>query len=187
MRKLIVFENVSVDGYFVDRDGGMDWAHAGGDDAEFRSFVEGNASSDGILVFGRITYEMMAGFWPTPAAQEMMPLVAERMNRGHKIVFSRKMKKAEWSNTELLAGSPVDEIRRLKASSGKDLVILGSGSLVAQLAQAGLVDEFQFVVSPVALGGGRTLFEGAEDPVHFTLAGSRAFANGKVFVRYHPA
>ena len=78
MRKLIVFNNVTLDGYFADRNGDMSWAHR--QDAEWNAFVGGNASGGGALLFGRVTYELMASFWPTPAAMERAPVVAEGMN-----------------------------------------------------------------------------------------------------------
>jgi dihydrofolate reductase len=80
MRKLSVFNHVTLDGYFVDMNGDMSWAHDGSADAEFNAFVKDNASAGGVLVFGRITYELMASYWPTPAAMKNDPVVAEEMN-----------------------------------------------------------------------------------------------------------
>ncbi len=182
MRKLIVFESVSVDGYFVDNGGDMSWAH--NPDAEFDAFTSENAKGCGTLVFGRITYELMAGWWPTSEAARMAPEVAAAMNRLPKVVFSRKLEKADWSNTRLIKSDPVAAIRALKAEEGKDLVIMGSGSLVALLAPTSLIDEYQLVLVPVALGGGRTLFQGIGGRLPLTLAESRRFKNGNVFLRY---
>jgi dihydrofolate reductase len=89
MRRLTVFNNVSVDGYFVDAKGGMEFAHKGSDDPEWNEFVSGNASGSGALLFGRVTYDMMASFWPTPHAKAAMPAVAEGMNRMEKYVLSQ--------------------------------------------------------------------------------------------------
>ena len=99
MARLAVFNSVTLDGYFTDDKGDMSWAHKDPNDTEWNEFVSGNASGGGALLLGRVTYEMMAGFWPTPAAMEMMPAVAEGMNRMTKVVFSRTMKKASWANT----------------------------------------------------------------------------------------
>jgi len=187
MRKLIVFNHISLDGCFVDTAASMQWAHAGCDDPEFAAFTAENASSDGVLVFGRVTYQMMASYWPTPAALQQNPTVAAAMNRTPKVVFSRMLTRAAWNNTLLLHGDPVREMRKLKAEPGPGLCILGSGTLVAQLAPAGLIDEFQFVLDPVALGGGRSLFAGIPAPLPFRLARSRVFSNGKVFLSYTPA
>ncbi len=110
MRRLIVFNNISLDGYFVDRNGDMSWAHQ--QDAEWSAFAAENAEGGGTLVFGRITYEMMAGFWPTPAASQAFPVVAERMNNLPKVVFSRTLERASWNNTKLVKGDLAAEVAR---------------------------------------------------------------------------
>ncbi|HSB97696.1 MAG TPA: dihydrofolate reductase family protein, partial [Spongiibacteraceae bacterium] len=148
MRKLIMFNQVSLDGFFVDANGDMSWAHKDRNDAEWNAFVIGNASADGVLVFGRITYEMMAGYWPTPLAAKNDPAVAEQMNSRQKIVFSKTLANAAWSNTQLVKGDIVAAMRNLKQEAGADMAILGSGTIVSQFAQAGLIDEFQIVVNP---------------------------------------
>lgn len=182
MRTLSVFNNISLDGYFTDARNDMSWAH-GANDANFNAFVAGNASGDGVLVFGRITYDMMAGWWPSDMAAQAMPEVAAGMNAMTKYVFSRSMTSADWQNTQVFNEDAVEAMRRLKAEAGGSMVVLGSGSLVAQLGKAGLVDDYQVVVCPVVLGAGRTMFEGI-DRRDLTLTESRAFNNGKVFLRY---
>ena len=185
MRRLIVFNQVSLDGYFSSSDGGSGWMHDDdGEDAEYEEFIAGNASGGGMLVFGRKTYEMMVAFWPTRAAAEQAPEVAKGMNRLPKIVFSRTLKKVSWSNTTLLKGDPAAEIRKLKSESGDPLVILGSGTLVSQLAQADLIDEVQLVVIPVVLGGGTTMFEGCKRILKLKLVKARTFRNGRAFLVY---
>ena len=99
MRKLVVFNHVSLDGYFVDANGDMSWAKADHQDAEWNAFVAENASGGGVLVFGRITYELMIQYWPTPLAAQHNPAVAERMNNLPKVVFSRTLDTASWNNT----------------------------------------------------------------------------------------
>src|SRR5215469_15555171 len=136
MRKLIVFNMMSLDGFIGDDKGDMSWAHK--HDEEWNAFVSGNASGEGVLVFGRVTYDMMAGYWPTPMAAQKAPVVAKRMNQLQKIVFSRKMEKAWWLNTTLVKGDLGAEVKKLKAQEGPGLVILGSASLVAQLTAARL-------------------------------------------------
>lgn len=184
MRKLVVFNQVSLDGYFVDRYGDMSWAHKS--DAEWRAFVEENASGGGELLFGRITYELMVSYWPTPYARENDPIVAERMNNLPKAVFSRTMDNASWNNTKLVKGDMAAEIRKMKKEPGKDMVIFGSGSIVSQLAQAGLIDEYQMVVNPVVLGKGRTMFEGIKEKLTLKLTKTRTFGNGNVLLCYEP-
>ncbi len=187
MRKLVVFNHVSLDGYFVDVNGGMSWAKAGTKDAEWNAFVAENAGGGGPLLFGRITYELMTRYWPTPLAMEHDPVVAERMNNLPKVVFSRTLDKASWNNTKLVKGDMVAEVRRMKKEPGEGMAILGSGSIVSQLAPEGLIDEYQVVVNPVVLGKGRTMFDGVKEKLNLKLTKTRAFGNGNVFLCYEPA
>jgi len=184
MRKLLVFNMVSLDGFFVDRKGDMSWAHK--NDAEWNAFVNENASGNGVLVFGRITYELMASYWPTPMALQNSPVVAKGMNDMPKIVFSRTLDNASWSNTKLVKGDLATEMRELKKEPGPDMVILGSGSIVSQLAQQNLIDEYQIALSPIVLGTGRTMFEGVKEKLNLKLTKSRTFGNGTVFACYQP-
>jgi dihydrofolate reductase len=185
MRKVVVFNMVSLDGYFVDGRGDMSWAHK--NDEEWNTFVSGNASGNGVLLFGRVTYDMMASYWPSPMALKNSPAVAKGMNEMPKIVFSRTLDKVTWNNTKLLKGDLATEVRKLKRESGPDMVILGSGSIVSQLAEENLIDEYQLATSPIVLGKGRTLFEGVTKKLNLKLTQSRTFGNGTVFVCYQPA
>lgn len=187
MRKLIVFNHVTLDGYFVDGDGQFGWARKGNEDPEYAQFVAENASGGGELVFGRVTYSMMANYWPTPIADQHMPEVAKGMNASPKVVFSRTLEKAEWNNTRLIKDDLIEAVKKLKAEDGPGMCILGSGTIVAQLAAAGLIDEFQMMVDPVALGKGRSMFDGIEKQVNLKLTRSRVFRNGKVHLCYEPA
>jgi dihydrofolate reductase len=186
VRKLIVFNNVSLDGYFVDANGDMSWAHNTAMDPEWDAVIAGNATGGGVLVFGGITYDLMASFWPTPMAARNMPAVAEGMNRSQKVVFSRTMDKASWNNTRLVKSDPVAEIQKMKSEPGEGMCVLGSGSIVSQLAQAGLIDGFQFVVVPVVLGKGRTMFDGVKKKLSLRRTKCQAFANGNVLLHYEP-
>lgn len=186
MRKLIVFNNVTLDGYFVGANGDMSWAHSGPNDAEYNAFVAGNASGGGELLFGRVTYELMAGYWPTQTAIQNDPVVAEGMNNMPKVVFSRTLDKAPWNNTRLVRGDLASEVRAMKKAAGNGMAILGSGSIVSQLARDALIDEYHVVVNPVVLGEGRTMFDGVRRKLNLKLTKSRAFSNGKVFLCYEP-
>lgn len=185
MRKITVFDNLSLDGYFTDAHSDMSWAHK--HDEEWTAFSSSNAAGEAELLFGRVTYEMMAGFWPSPQAAQMLPDVAAGMNRMKKFVCSRTLTTVEWQGTSLVKGDLVTEVTRLKEQSGPDLLILGSGSIVSQLAEARLIDEYQLVMCPVVLGKGRTLFETVQGRQSLTLTRSRAFTNGNVVLWYHPA
>ena len=182
MRKLKVFNQVSLDGYFSDGHGDMSWAHK--QDAEWRAFTEEHARGGGELVFGRVTYELMASFWPTPAALKTAPAVAERMNSLPKVVFSRTLDRASWNNTRLIKGDLAAEVRKLKAEPGPDMVIMGSGSIVSQLIDARLIDEVQIVVNAIVLGSGRTMFEGVKERADLRLKKTRSFSNGNVVLWY---
>jgi len=186
MRKLIVFNHITLDGYFVSADGDFSWAHSGNDDPEYSAFVAENASGGGQLLFGRVTYELMASYWPTPIADQHDPVVAAAMNRMPKVVFSRTLDQALWSNTRLVKGDIVPEIRRMKDEPGPGMAILGSGSIVAQLALEHLIDEYQMMMDPVALGKGRTLFDGIKEKLTLKLTKTRTFRNGKVYLCYEP-
>jgi len=182
MRKLMVFNSMSLDGFIADGNGDMSWAHK--QDEEWNSFVAGNASGDGVLVFGRRTYDMMAGYWPTPMASQNSPVVAKRMNELQKIVFSHTMEKASWQNTTLMDGELAVEMKRLKGQSGADMVILGSASIVAQLSDARLIDEYQVAMNPVVLGRGKSMFAGLREKLPLKLVRSQTFQNGNVFLTY---
>ena len=185
MRRVHVFDNISVDGFFTDANSDMSWAHK--HDEEWNAFASGNASGNAVLLMGRVTYEMMAAFWPTPQAAQMLPKVAEGMNVMQKTVFSRTLDAVTWQNTTLVKGDLVTEVKKLKQQAGPDMVILGSGSIVSQLTQARLIDEYQIVVNPIVLGSGRTLFETVKDRVTLTLAKTRSFKNGNVVMWYEVA
>lgn len=186
MRTLKVFESITTNGFFAGPGGDLSWAHAASGDPEFQAFVKGNASSSGVLLFGRVTYEMMASYWPSPLAETNDPVVARGMNAAEKIVFSRTLEKAEWSNTTVIRDDLASAVKALKEKDGAPLVVLGSGSIVTQLADANLVDEYQLVVKSVALGSGRSLFEGAKRRIELRLTGSRVFGADNVVLTYEP-
>ncbi len=186
MPGLTVFNSISLDGYFADAQGDMSWAHRGADE-EWDAFTSENASGGGEMVFGRVTYDMMAGFWPTKEAFDTLPVVAQQMNDLPKVVFSRTLDQASWANTELIRDNPADAIRARKAGTGPDMVVMGSGTIVAQLTDARLVDEYQVVVVPIVLGAGHTMFEGVAGTVDLALTRTRAFGNGNVVMWYRQA
>jgi dihydrofolate reductase len=184
MGKLIVFNSISLDGYFTDANNDMSWAHK--NDPEWNEFTSENAKGGGILLLGRVTYDLMVSFWPTEVAKQMMPEVAEGMNNLQKVVFSRTMDKADWKNTKLVKGNLIEEVKKMKDESGDGMVILGSGSIVSQLSEHRLIDEYQCVIVPVVLGKGRTMFEGMTEKLNLKRTNARTFQNGNVVVSYEP-
>lgn len=130
---------------------------------------------------------MMASYWPTPLAMQHNPVVAEGMNRMPKVVFSKTLEKPSWSNTIVINQDLAGAVRKLKSETGPGMAILGSGTIVSQLAAENLIDEYQVAVVPVVLGAGRTMFEGIKQKLNSKLTKFRSFANGKVFLSYEPA
>jgi len=184
MRKVLVFNNVSLDGYIADEKGDMSWAHT--QDPEWLAFTSENAKGQAEMLFGRVTYEMMAGWWPTPQAMQGMPDVARAMNETQKVVFSRTLEKAAWQNTRLVKSDPAAEVRRMKAETGPGLLVMGSGTIVSQLTDAGLVDEYQLVLHGIALGRGKKMFD-VRERTPLALVKTRVFKNGNVVLWYEPA
>lgn len=182
MAKLSVFNFVSLDGYYKDVNNTTDW-HTHGGEEEGKLSDEGSQSGS-ITIFGRITYEMMAGFWPTPMAYEMFPTTADGMNKSQKIVFSKKLKKADWENTKVINGDLVKEVKKLKKTANKDLIILGSGSIVSQLADAGLIDQYMFLVDPIAIGKGTSIFKDITHQLNLKLISSKPFKSGSILNTY---
>jgi dihydrofolate reductase len=184
MRRMVVFNSLTLDGYYTGLDGDMSWAHKF--DPEWIEFTNENAKGGGVLAFGRKTYDMMAGYWPTPMAMKNMPTVAEAMNKQPKLVFSRTMNEAKWNNTRLIKGDLATEVRKIKSEPGDDIVIMGSGNLIAQLAQAKLIDEYQIALTPVVIGKGKSMFDGV-DKTSLKLTKTRAFGNSTVMLWYQVA
>lgn len=183
MRKVFVFNLVSLDGYFEGPNRDISWHNV---DAEFNEYAVDMLNSVDTLLFGRVTYELMASYWPTPDVMKDDPIVAERMNNLSKIVFSRTLDKAEWKNTRLVKDNIEEEIRNMQKQPGKDMAILGSGSIVSQFAQHGLIDEYRIMVNPVVLGGGNPLFKDIKDRLHLKLLKTKTFRNGNVLLYYEP-
>jgi dihydrofolate reductase len=183
MRRLSVFNFVTLNGFYKGPEGDISWHRHGEEESAFS--VEGLRSGN-MLLFGRVTYEMMAGFWPTPEAYKSAPAVAEGMNNAEKIVFSRTLKKAAWKNTTLVNGEIVEAVKKLKQSPGKDMTILGSGSIVSQFADQDLIDDFQIMVDPVAIGDGTPIFKDIRHKLDLRLTGTRTFKSGVVLLSYQP-
>ena len=184
MGKLSVFNFMTLNGYFKGPNDDTSW-HQHGNEEEGEFAAEG-AQSDSILLFGRKTYDMMASFWPTPMAAKNMPEVADGMNKSEKIVFSKTLKNATWNNTRIIKNNIVEETKKLKSSSPKNMTILGSGSILTQLAEAGLVDTYMFMLDPLALGDGTPIFKGIGLKLELKLTETRSFKSGRLLLTYQP-
>lgn len=184
MRRLSAFIFVSLDGYFEGPEkGDISWHRHG---PEENAYALEGLKSGSALLFGRVTYDMMAGYWPTPLAKTNDPVVAEAMNRADKIVFSRTLDKAAWNGTTVVKGDLGEEVRKLKRAAGTDLTLLGSGRVLTQLAERGLVDEYQIMVDPVVLGSGSKIFGGLTHKLDLGLVSTRTFKSGVVLLSYRP-
>lgn len=181
MRNLILFNVVTLDGYFEGPGADISWHSV---DDEFNEFSSEQINAIDSILFGRITYTMMASYWPTPEARQDDPLIANLMNTRPKIVFSRTLKQAAWNNTRLVNGEAVDEVIHLKQQPGKDLILFGSANLAASLTSAGLIDVYRLMVSPLVLGSGVPLFQNVDRALHLKLNQSRVFKNGNVLLEY---
>ena len=196
-RKIVVFDRFSADGYFSATDGALDWAVP---DADLDKGAAGKLGDSDTMLFGRRTYDMFESFWPhvlkDPATApdphnpgrhtpEMRPL-AEWINAAKKIVFSKTRGEVSWTNSELRRDIVPREIEALKAQPGKTIMLFGSGSVVSRLSELGLIDEYQLVVCPVLLGGGRSLVSGMAGRVSLELLEARPFPSGNVMLRFAP-
>ncbi len=174
---------VSLDGFIAGPNGELDWHLV---DPEFIRYSEEMLHAADMIVFGRITYELMAAYWPLPENIKGDPVVAERMNGLPKTVFSRTMDKAMWENTTLIKDNLKENLTKLKHQPGKDILILGSGSIVAALTQMGLIDEYRFIINPVILGAGKSQFTSDADRTKLTLTGISKLTSGVVILTYKP-
>ena len=180
MRTIFAFLMVSADGYHETADGDLSWHNV---DAEFNEFAVEQLDEADTLLFGRRTYLLMADFWPSPAARQVDPATAERMNSYHKVVVSRTLDRAAWSPTTLISDDVPAQLGKLKEQPGRDIALLGSSTLAASLLDLGLIDELRIMVSPVILGAGHPVLAGARN-TRLALARCREFRSGNVLLTY---
>jgi dihydrofolate reductase len=197
MRQIVVFNHVSADGYFSGSDGKLDWVVQ--DPAVQQMAGEGMAEIDAIL-FGRRTYEMFESFWPTAVSDapnapdphhggRQSPetrAMGVWLNDTSKFVFSKTRKDLTWKNSHLLHDLDPRQVEAMKRQPGKDMIMFGSGSIVSQLTEHGLIDEYRFVVSPIFLGSGQLMIRGLPKHVRVNLLDAKALESGNVMLRYAP-
>lgn len=193
-RRIVMFNRVSADGYFTDANGKLDWVVQ---DEALNKAAAANLSGPGTMLVGRRTYDMFEAFWPHalddsatapdphgPGRSQEIRAMAVWINEATKLVLSRTRKSVTWKNSRLYHELDPREIEALKKQPGSDIMIFGSGSLVTQLTERGLIDEYQFVVNPILLGSGRPLLSGATVNAKLDHLESRAFPSGSVMIRY---
>lgn len=189
MRRIIAFDRVSADGYFADAQGGLGWVVP---EPELDRAAADNLGGNDTILFGRRTYEMFESFWPHAldenphggAPSPEMRAMAEWINAATKIVFSRTRQDVTWRNSRVLAELDPREVEALKSGPGKNIMVFGSGSIVSQLTEHGLIDEYHFVVAPLLLGSGRPLITGVPGSLKLELVEAKAFPSGNVRLRY---
>jgi dihydrofolate reductase len=179
-----MFNLITLDGYF---EGPSKWDIAWHQvDEEFNDFSIDQLNNAGGLIFGRVTYQGMASYWPTAKAGEDDPQVAKLMNSIQKYVFSNSMDKAEWNNTRIIKGDASQGLKELKQQTGKDLFIFGSAELSSTFTREHLIDEYRVIVSPIVLGAGNPLFKQADGMLKLKLVNMKTFRNGNVLLYYRP-
>ena len=184
MRKVIFFNLTSLDGYFEGPDRDIDWHTV---DDEFNEFAIQQTGEFGALLFGRVTYELMASYWPTADAKRNDPMIASLMNSLPKVVFSKTLEKVDWENTKLVKDNFAEEVLKLKQQPGKDIAIFGSSDLAVALLEHNLVDEFRIMINPIVLGEGKPILQGIKTRLNLKLLKSRTFKTGNVLLYYEVA
>jgi dihydrofolate reductase len=181
MAKLIMWNMMTLDGLIEGPNREIDWhEHVWGEELKAYSKDVGRAA--GGLLFGRVTYRLMAGYWPTAEGE-----IADFMNALPKVVFSRTLETADWTNTRLVRENAADEVRKLKEETEKDLFVFGSADLCSTLIRHGLFDEYRIGINPIVLGGGNPLFKEMPDRLRLTLTESPTLRSGVVVLHYRPA
>ena len=184
MRKIIFSIPVSLDGFIEGPQRELDWVIA---DDELHDFATNLLKDADLLLYGRVTYELMANYWPNapsdPQATESMKRFANTLNPMRKIVFSRTLQQVDW-NTQVRKKFDPDDVRFLKEQAGKNIALSGGAQIAAEFFKYGLVDEFVPIVQPVAIRRGKALFSGLQNLPKLAFQDSQRFGSGAVALRY---
>jgi dihydrofolate reductase len=181
MKKVIFQMSVSLDGYIEGPHREIDWHLV---DDEFNAYSIEMLEAADVLIMGRKTYELMASAWPDDTENDSV--VKEKMNSTPKLVFSRTLKSVEWQNSRLATGSIAEEVWRLKEVPGDGLLPVGGSDLAASFLEEGLMDELHIILTPVVLGGGKTVFDGITQRYPLKLLSMQQFKSGNVVLVYEP-
>jgi dihydrofolate reductase len=178
MRKVIMWNMVSVDGFFEGENADIGWFVF---DDELEAYINETQEQAGTLIFGRVTYQLMAAYWPSEQGR-----IADFMNGIEKFVFSRTLENADWNNTKLVKSDVVQEVARLKSGDGGVIFLFGSADLAATLVDYDLIDEYRLGINPVILGRGTPLFKGRDGRIGLNLLKTRTLKSGVVILNYAP-
>lgn len=180
MAKLVMWNLMTLDGFVEGPGRDISWHNeVWGEELEEISIAQGSAA--GALMFGRVTHDLMAGYWPGEKGT-----IADSMNALPKYVFSRTLKRSNWNNTTFFDEASPATVSGLKRDTTKDIFLFGSADLAASLVPHGLIDEFRVAVTPLLLGDGTPLFRQGER-LKLKLLGAKELTNGAVILRYEPA
>lgn len=182
MRKLIAYEFLSIDGYMAGKEGQeMNFVTA-----DFLPEMENDIALEykGVdtFLFGKTTYESLTQYWPNVTTEEE-PL-SDLMNGMKKIVFSSTINNVGWNNSQLASKDLVEQVEELKKEEGKNIMIIGSASIVQRLTEEKLIDEYKLLLFPVVLGGGKPLFKELKAELKLSLIHSKAYKNGVLILTY---
>jgi dihydrofolate reductase len=181
MAKLIMWNLMTLDGLVAGPNRDISW-HEDVWGEELDSLGTSQGKNAGGLMFGRITYDLMAGHWPNAKGE-----VADFMNALPKFVFSRTLKGSDWNNTQVFNADVPGTVARLKRDTAKDILLFGSADLAASLIPHGLIDEFRIALNPLILGPGTPLFKESAGKVKLKLLEAKPHSTGVVILRYQPA
>ncbi len=189
MSKIITTTWVTLDGFIAGSNNEMGFVGEVYDEAMGKYEYDLVSAADTLLL-GRVTYESFAGSWPhvpdNPNASEGEKVYARRLNAMRKIVFSRTLPSVEWNNSTLMREIVPEEIQKLKQEPGNDMVIYGSASVIQELTNHGLIDEYQVLVHPFILGDGKPLFKNIKEQMKLKLVNTEARPSGVVVLTYQP-
>lgn len=187
MRKIILLEHVSLDGFLAGPKGEMNWIHV---DDELWEHVHPLTDDADAVIWGRHTYQMMKSYWPTaadkPGASQHDIHHGRWVNAATKIVFSNSLQKSDWANTRLVKGV-TPTVAALKQEPGKNILLIGSASVARSFISLGLIDEYRLTINPALLGGGIPLFPTEKSRANLKLVSSKALASGVLAVHYDKA
>jgi len=185
MRKLVSFMHVSLDGFVAGPQGEMDWIRV---DEEIFDYAGNRTDESDTALYGRVTYDMMEGYWPTaadqPGASKHAIAHSAWYKKVSKVILSRSMKDKKLPNTKIVADDIANEITQLKKAAGGEIVIFGSPSATQALMQEDLVDEYWLFINPILLGQGIPFFKGLRNNSKLKLKKSHAFSSGVVCLHY---
>jgi dihydrofolate reductase len=182
MGRLFLQLNMSLDGYINDSTGEIDWHFA---DEEFQGYIDETLEAIGGMVFGRVAFEELAGFWPS-AGDEVSPVQARLMHELPKHVLSHSPVESDWNNSHWLGEDPAAALSELKRGDGGDIALFAGGEAATAALEMGVVDEVRVILNPALLGGGTRLFDGRYPRTELRLARSRELGSGALIHAYEP-